>query len=440
MERKGIENFLEIIFENVEKIAEKFEMEDVFFYSVERSLKRMDLRYYNSREKIISSNKNLYIDLCNYLGEVGNGNFVYEKSTKFTEMFDLHELEEYCIFPILSNSEKSEIPLGVIIYGNRSCKNKVEAIKDRKEEFIKNHEEIVKLCLQVEEKNRMNNEFKKMLSFIVKIGKIKEAYNVEHQYNVAIIAEKIAIEMGLSVNEIISVKISAMVHDCGKMMIDSDIFKNKKLTEDEVEIIKKHTIYGEKIVKEFFGRFDYGIYVGKIIRHHHENYDGSGYPDAIDGDKIPLESAIIRVADSIEAMLGKRHYKDKMILKDVNKEIKKYSGVYYNPKVAENALRILKNDELYNIDLKKNDIIVNAEIKKGENIEFIMGFLRFDINVFVFTPFLKYNSENFDVTLIDSVKFFLNYAGKVFKYKATLLDSVDNDLICSNVEKIKKSS
>jgi len=435
VQRRAIEGIINKISEDIKEISEKFEVEDVFFYSFNHYLKRIELRYCSYSANVILK-KNLYDDFNNYLQTLESDYVTYDKCIEFTEMFDIYELEEYCIFPIFSDLRKREIPISIIIYGNRNYKNKIKLIKDDEKKFIQDHKEIVKISLEIDNKLKVNREFKRMVDFIIKIGEIRDAYNVEHQYNVAIIAEKIANEMGLSNGEIMLVKTSAMVHDCGKMMIDSEVFKKIKFTDSEMEIVKKHTIYGEKIVKEFFGDFYSETNIGKIIRCHHENYDGSGYPDGIFGNDIPLESSIIRVADSIEAMLGKRHYKNKMMLKDVKKEIVKYSGVYYNPEVVKSALKVLKVDELYNIDLKNNDVIVNAEIKMGKNVEFTMGFLRFDSDVFVFSPFLKYHTEDYDVNPSTSVNFFLSYAGKIFKYKADLLDFDNNELICSNVERV----
>lgn len=421
---------------HIEKTTNRFNMENTFYYSLNHSSKRMDLRYFVCNKKPVLYKKELYNTFIDYYSTLENSKVIYSPNDEYQRIFDIHELKEFCLLPIFENCENNILPIGVLIYGNERDNNCIGKIKVHEQEFINSHKEIIQLSFLFRKKHKSNMNFTKVLRFIVKVGKIRDAYNVNHQYNVAIIAEKIVDKMNLSSDETMLVRTSAMIHDCGKMMIDTDLFKKKKLNVSEMEIIKNHTIYGEKIVEEFLEEFNNETDIGKIIRSHHENYNGTGYPDGIKGDYIPLESAIIRIADSIEAMLGKRHYKDNMNLIETRAEIAKYSGIYYHPDIVQYALKIFDNNELYDIDLKKNDAIVNIKILKNNEMQFETGFLRYSVYNYTFSPFFKCFPEDYDINSIKSISFVLEFAGKRLEYNAKLSALGDNELIFSKIEKI----
>ncbi len=131
---------------------------------------------------------------------------------------------------------------------------------------------------------------------------------------------------------------AAALHDIGKVRIkDSILLKPGHFTPEEYEEMKKHTIYGEEIAKQ--------IYIGKnegmlklcseVCRHHHEKWDGTGYPDRLKGTEIPISSRIVCVADSFDAIVSKRVYKDEKTLEEGFEIIKKDSGTYFDPQIAE---------------------------------------------------------------------------------------------------------
>ncbi len=133
-----------------------------------------------------------------------------------------------------------------------------------------------------------------------------------HSHNVAAIASEIAANLGLIEEEIQTVYEIALLHDIGKSKIPEEIlFKPGRLSKEDFEIMKKHSVYSEEIYLNIMKNSDKpGIRKkAKIIRHHHENYDGSGYPDGLVGDEIPVLSRIITIADIFEAIIHPRVYR-----------------------------------------------------------------------------------------------------------------------------------
>lgn len=163
-----------------------------------------------------------------------------------------------------------------------------------------------------------------------------------HSHNVAVIASEIALSLGLIEEEIQNIYELALLHDIGKSKIpESILYKSGKLTKEEFEIMKNHSIYSEEIYLNIMQNSDkLGIKKkARIIRHHHENYDGSGYPDNLKGDEIPVSSRIITIADIFEAIIHPRVYRPHPIPKPM-KVMKQMAG----KKIDKNIL-----DSIYNV-------------------------------------------------------------------------------------------
>ena len=155
----------------------------------------------------------------------------------------------------------------------------------------------------------MNKLFHSFIRSLVKTIEAKDIYTAGHSDRVADISEKIAKKLGLD-NELSGeIHIAAHLHDIGKIGIPEGILlKSSKLSFGEYEVIKEHSEKGYDILKDIEGFYNIAL----IVKHHHERYDGNGYPDKLKGDDIPLGAAIIRVADSFDAMTTTRNYKKTM--------------------------------------------------------------------------------------------------------------------------------
>lgn len=146
-------------------------------------------------------------------------------------------------------------------------------------------------------------------------------------------------QMGLDEKRIESLKFASLLHDTGKVDIPLEILKKtSKLTTKEFNIIKKHPVKGVQILRPL----QILRPVIPIIMHHHEKYDGTGYPSRLKKGQIPQGARIMAVADAFEAMVYGRPYRERMDIKSAIREIKKKSGTQFDPRVVEAFLKIAR--------------------------------------------------------------------------------------------------
>ncbi len=149
----------------------------------------------------------------------------------------------------------------------------------------------------------------------------------------------VAHQMHLDEKQIESLKYASMLHDAGKVDIPLEILtKTSKLTPQEYKIIKRHPVTGAQILRHL----QILRPVIPIIMHHHEKYNGTGYPSRLKKGQIPQGARIMAVADAFEAMVYGRPYRERMDIPSAIKEIKKKSGTQFDPKVVEAFLKVAK--------------------------------------------------------------------------------------------------
>ena len=175
----------------------------------------------------------------------------------------------------------------------------------------------------------------------------KDEYTRGHSYRVAEYAALIAKELGWSQDEITNLKHAAHLHDIGKIGIpDSVLNKPTQLTEDEDNLLKKHTIIGAEILKDV----TLIPHVVEVTRNHHEHYDGSGYPDGLAGTEIPIYARIIAVADCYDAMNSRRIYRNVLSQDEIYEEILKNKGTQFDPEIADIFLTLLTENQIPDLD------------------------------------------------------------------------------------------
>jgi len=151
----------------------------------------------------------------------------------------------------------------------------------------------------------------------------RDAYTAGHSRRVREISVALAEELGLDTPTVEIVAQAALLHDIGKIAVpDSVLLKKGKLDQGEWLVMRSHPEQGARIIE----RLGYLADVVPAIRHHHERMDGGGYPDGLHGDQIPLPARIIHVADSLDAMLTRRVYRDSMSLEEAAAEIERGAG------------------------------------------------------------------------------------------------------------------
>ncbi|ERM92465.1 diguanylate cyclase [Caldanaerobacter subterraneus subsp. yonseiensis KB-1] len=167
---------------------------------------------------------------------------------------------------------------------------------------------------------------------------------IKHQYSVAELSRNIGRYMKLTLNEIKLLELAAFFHDVGKLFIPKKLLSKKGfLSAEEFEIVKMHSVYGAELLKQY--GFDNVIV--SAVRHHHERYDGRGYPDGMRGEEIPLFSRIIAAADAFEVMTTGRVYKKSISKDKAIEELIRCSGTQFDPEVVKIFVKMFKEEEAY---------------------------------------------------------------------------------------------
>ena len=183
------------------------------------------------------------------------------------------------------------------------------------------------------------NYFYRVVQSLVRALEARDPYTRGHSDRVSEYSRKIALKMGLGPEKVELIKEAALMHDIGKLGIeDMILYKKSELTPEERKTINKHPAIGEEILKPI--SLDKEML--KIVRSHHERYDGKGYPDGQAGDKIDPLAAIVSVADSYDAMVSHRAYRKDLTKEEAIEQLKKCSGAQFNPKVVDAFLEVLK--------------------------------------------------------------------------------------------------
>jgi putative nucleotidyltransferase with HDIG domain len=161
----------------------------------------------------------------------------------------------------------------------------------------------------------------------------EDPYTLGHSERVSMYSVATAKEYGLSLEERYRIAIAGLLHDIGKIEIDKEILsKDARLTDEEFARIKAHPILGEKILSKVgMDRFEDII---SAVRHHHERYDGKGYPDGLMAEEIPIFARIIAIADTFDAMTSTRSYRESLSDEVALRELDFCSGNQFDPEVV----------------------------------------------------------------------------------------------------------
>ena len=190
---------------------------------------------------------------------------------------------------------------------------------------------------------RLQEEHQKLIwgtvKSLVKLLDSKVPFLYSHSHNFSKLVMAIAEELNLKEADLKSLEYASMLHDAGKIDTPIDILtKSAKLTGQELSIIRRHPIKGVELVKHL----EVLKPVIPIILHHHERFDGTGYPSGLKKNKIPLGARIMAVADAFEAMVFGRPYRQRMSVDEALEEIKRKSGTQFDPKIVDCFIKVAK--------------------------------------------------------------------------------------------------
>jgi putative nucleotidyltransferase with HDIG domain len=167
----------------------------------------------------------------------------------------------------------------------------------------------------------------------------RDEYTGDHSKRLAPLAEATARRLGCSDDELEDIRWGAMLHDIGKIAVpDPILLKPGPLTEAEWAIVRRHPEQGEAIVRTV----DALRRTATLIRHHQERFDGKGYPDALDGDRIPLGARILAVVDAYSAIRDRRPYKNPRTHNEAVAELRRCKGTQFDPRVVDTFLSVVE--------------------------------------------------------------------------------------------------
>jgi putative two-component system response regulator len=194
-----------------------------------------------------------------------------------------------------------------------------------------------------EQAQKIRAAFLNAITSLVYALEAKDNYTSGHSQRVADISVAIAAELGMNKSEIEQIRLAGLIHDIGKIGVREAVLnKPGKVNDEEYQHILSHSDIGEHILTPIVE----DEVILKAVRHHHERYDGTGYPDRLSGEEIPLSARILAVADSYDAIISGRPYRRPWSIPAACAEIKRHKGTQFDPGVVKAFLRIRKSVEL----------------------------------------------------------------------------------------------
>ncbi len=177
----------------------------------------------------------------------------------------------------------------------------------------------------------LKQEHTHILSRLTQVMRAKDALLYRHSLRVQFLALTLTSGLHLPEDEGLTIVLAAFLHDIGKIRINNTIlFKASRLTRQEYEVVKAHTAYGAEMLSQFKMLKD----VVPPVYHHHERWDGRGYPDGIRGDAIPLGARIVAIADTFEAMTSRRNYQNRRTPIQAIEELYKHAGTQFDARLV----------------------------------------------------------------------------------------------------------
>lgn len=301
-------------------------------------------------------------DKCKFIDVVGHDSKLLQENKISKKIFfhhgekDIYTSDEYSmdIKKIPANIQKTFIsslkPISKSIYINIVVNNEVlgrislDIAEESNKEFLETTKHVLESFATLASSffsfqrfNKLQENFtKELITAIIKILEMYDRYTSGHSENVAQIASNIAEEMGVSQQKIKDTYWAGMVHDIGKLLVPLHILNKKEvLTDDEYKIIKMHPQWGY----EALSKSEPLKHIAKYVLHHHERWDGDGYPKGLKGEEIPLISQILVVADAWDAMTSKRAYRNPLSEKKALEEIEENMGKQFSPKIVKAFLK-----------------------------------------------------------------------------------------------------
>jgi hypothetical protein len=197
---------------------------------------------------------------------------------------------------------------------------------------------VILVSLSSRRASKLEADTHNALTRLVELLELRDAYTAGHSRRVAEFSKVIALKLGYAPEEAAIIESAGEVHDIGKIIIDPAILhKVERLSDEEFNLIKQHPVFGASIVSRFASYGNGHL----MVRHHHERWDGGGYPDGLQNEEIPMGARIIAVADSYDAMVSQRSYRGAMSKERAVAILSEGAGVQWDPVVVAAMLDFL---------------------------------------------------------------------------------------------------
>jgi len=296
------------------------------------------------------SNKHI-LRSCKGKENLNGIDFVNNDIFEYIEKFKKFNIEKYINFDfnlknILQNDDiKTVVPiflkdefLGCIFLGAK--KTGIDDYSYNEIKFLKKIVYYTAIALvDIIRYDVLKNSYWNSVRTLANAIEAKDMYTCGHSERVVEYSLILGKEMGLSEKKMDLLRFGGILHDIGKIAIDDEIIKKStKLTNLEQQIIRSHPIEGEKMVTPITFLKD----VKSIIRHHHERWDGTGYPDGLFKDEIPVLARIVQIVDTFDAITSSRSYRNRQSMEVAIEEIEKFSGTQFDPAIVYYFVRAYK--------------------------------------------------------------------------------------------------
>ena len=214
----------------------------------------------------------------------------------------------------------------------KRLQRELEKYKRQLEEMVQERTEQLQSALRL-----LEGSYGDTLRVLGRAIDLRDSPTAGHSHRVALYSLKMAAELGLRGQELKTLSMGASLHDIGKLAIpDSILLKPGALSEEEWVVMRSHVQIGYDLVKQI----PFLAEAAEIVLAHHERSDGTGYPRGLTGAEIPVGARIFAVADTVDAMTSVRPYRSALSFREAYEEIRRWSGIRYDPQVCHSFLRI----------------------------------------------------------------------------------------------------
>src|SRR4051794_16535263 len=216
------------------------------------------------------------------------------------------------------------------------------------------------------EKERAANGYRAVVRSLAAAIEARDGYTGSHSDEVQLLSVTVAVRLGLEREQIDEIRTVALLHDIGKIGIPDHVLHNPDpLSREEWAVMRQHPVIGERILEPLPGLSN----VARAVRHEHERWDGTGYPDGLAGEEIPLAARVVLACDAYHALVSDRPYRSALPCDDALSELECCAGTQFDPRVIEALVACVRAPEPADGDPADADNAVPFEPESRHELE-----------------------------------------------------------------------